>query len=117
MAVIDNDNNETKAPNLTDIENDDTETATEEFVKNIKAKLIPSRSFDESFCILEDEEVSLIRIKFSSSNEAETNFVEREKEDKKYSIRYMRAPHMFFFSVKVFEKVSKLENSPFYRNG
>ena len=24
---------------------------------------------------------------------------------------------MFFFSVKVFEKVSKLENSPFYRNG
>ena len=36
---------------------------------------------------------------------------------KKYRIRYMRAPHMFFFSVKVFEKVSKLENSPFYRNG
>ena len=35
----------------------------------------------------------------------------------KYCIRYMRAPHMFFFSVKVFEKVSKLENSPFYRNG
>ena len=25
----------------------------------------------------------------------------------------MRAPHMFFFSVKVFEKVLKLENSPF----
>ena len=36
---------------------------------------------------------------------------------KKYRIRYMRAPHMFFFSVKVFEKVLKLENSPFYRNG
>ena len=26
---------------------------------------------------------------------------------KKYRIRYMRAPHMLFFSVKVFEKVGE----------
>ena len=37
--------------------------------------------------------------------------------NKKYRIQYMRASHMFFFSVKVFEKVPKLENSPFYSNG
>ena len=50
-------------------------------------------------------------------NQAEKNYQQKKTVQKKYRIRYMRAPHMLFFSVKVFEKVSKLENSPFYRNG